>query len=273
MKTSLKKSVAFIDEGNSNSNTKKIMARMEAMTMNMDAQYKEIHTRAKCNHCGGNHPTVDCNDDDTPMSREEEAKFMQTFGCTCFYNDYRDSDSNRENKRSIGRNDYNRDYYRPNSDDKPDLQKQLNDFIKAQHSTNAFVKETFMDLKKIEKTTKNHQASIQNLEAKFDTLADKQSTQPSGSIPSNTQPNTRDNSSKPYQPPQAQNEHINAICTRSSKSYDPPTNPNDLQNDSQNATNFDSDDEDEESAPQPKSQKQVKETPTHKPYKPKITYP
>ncbi|GKF22631.1 reverse transcriptase domain-containing protein [Tanacetum coccineum] len=35
--------------------------------------------------------------DDIPMSREEEAKFMQTFCKTSFYNDYRDKDSNRDN--------------------------------------------------------------------------------------------------------------------------------------------------------------------------------
>ncbi|GJY42563.1 hypothetical protein Tco_0429833 [Tanacetum coccineum] len=78
-KTSLKKIVAFTDEGNNNSDTKKIMARMDVMTMKMDAQYKEIQSHAKCNHCRGNHSTADCNDDDTPMSREEKEKFMQTF--------------------------------------------------------------------------------------------------------------------------------------------------------------------------------------------------
>nr|GEU91668.1 reverse transcriptase domain-containing protein [Tanacetum cinerariifolium] len=53
-------------------------------------------------------------------------------------------------------------------------------------------RETFMDLKtKLETTTKSHQALIQNLEAKFDRLADKQSARPSGSLPSNTQPNPR----------------------------------------------------------------------------------
>ncbi|GJX02595.1 hypothetical protein Tco_0186508 [Tanacetum coccineum] len=82
-KVIIRKSVAFADEGNSNSDTNKIMARMDAMTMKMDAQYKEIQS------CS-NHSTPDCNDDDTPMSREEEAKFMQTFRHTCFYNDYRD---------------------------------------------------------------------------------------------------------------------------------------------------------------------------------------
>ncbi|GKC84052.1 hypothetical protein Tco_1139769 [Tanacetum coccineum] len=246
-----------------------IKARMDAMTMKMDAQYKEFQSRSK-------QPNPDHNDDEKPMSPEEEANFMQTFHRTRFYNDYRDRDSSRDNWRSSGRNDYNRDNYRSNSDDKPDLQKQLSDFIKAQHSTNSFVKDTFMDLKtKLETTTKNHQASIQNLEAKFDRLADKQSARPSGSLPSNTQPNPKGSSSKPYQPPQAQNEHVNAVFTQSGKSYDPPINPNDQQNDSETPINFDSEDEDEESTPQPKSQtpKPVKETPIPKPYKPKIPYP
>ncbi|GJW08143.1 reverse transcriptase domain-containing protein [Tanacetum coccineum] len=49
-----------------------------------------------------------------------------------------------------------------------------------------------MDLKnKLKTTTKNQQDSIQNLEAKFDRLAGKQSGRPSGSIPSNTQPNPK----------------------------------------------------------------------------------
>ncbi|GJW59643.1 reverse transcriptase domain-containing protein [Tanacetum coccineum] len=180
-KSSLKKTVAFADEGSSNSNTDKIMARMDAMTLKMDAQYKELQTHAK-------KTKLDLDEDNIPMSREEEAKFMQTFRKTRFYNDYRDRDSNRDNWRSNERSSYNRDNYRSNTDDKPyDLQKQFNDFMKSQQSTNAFVKETFMDLKtQLETVAKNHQASIQNLETKFDRLADKQSGRPSGSLPSNT---------------------------------------------------------------------------------------
>ncbi|GJW45948.1 hypothetical protein Tco_0077594 [Tanacetum coccineum] len=165
-KSSLKKTVAFAVEGSSNSDTDKIMARMDAMTMKIDAQYKEFQSRSK--------PNPDHNDDDIPIS----------------------------------------------------------------HLKN-----------KLETTTKNHQASIQNLEAKFDRFADKQSGRPSGSIPSNTQPNPKGSSSKPYQPPQAQNEHVNAVFTRSGKSYDPPVNPNDQQNDSETPIIFDSDDE---PTPQPK---------------------
>ncbi|GKB31870.1 reverse transcriptase domain-containing protein [Tanacetum coccineum] len=144
-KSSLKKTVAFAAEGSSNSNTDKIMARMDAMTMKMDAQYKDFQSRSKQSNL---------DDDDIPMSREEEAKFMQTFRRTHFYNDYRNRDSNHNNWRSSGINDYNRDNYQSHSDDKPDLQKQL---------------------------------------TKFDRLADKQSGRPSGSLPSNTQPNPKDN--------------------------------------------------------------------------------
>ncbi|GJW09319.1 hypothetical protein Tco_1575146 [Tanacetum coccineum] len=133
-----------------------------------------------------------------------------------------------------------------------------------------------MDLKtQLETVAENHQASIQNLETKFDRLVDKQSGRPSGSLPSNTQPNLRGSNSKAYQPPQLCNEHVNAIFTRSGKSYDPPDNPNDQQNNSENPIKFDSDDEDDEPTPQPITQlsKPVKETLLPKPYKPKISYP
>ncbi|GKE03465.1 reverse transcriptase domain-containing protein, partial [Tanacetum coccineum] len=203
-KTSLKKTVAFADEGSSNSNTDKIMARMDAMTLKMDAQYKEL-----LNHAKKTKP----DEDDIPISREEKARFMQTFCKTRFYNDYRDRDSNRDNWRSNERSSYNRDNYRSSTDDKPyDLQKQFNDFMKSQQSTNAFVKETFMDLKTV---AKNHQESIQNLETKFDRLADKQSGRPSRSLPSNTQSNPKGHNSKTYQPSQSRNEHVNVIFTRS----------------------------------------------------------
>nr|GEV54999.1 hypothetical protein [Tanacetum cinerariifolium] len=65
--------------------------QMDAMTMKMDARYKEFQSRSK-------QPNLDHDNDDTPMSREEEeAKFMKTFRHTRFYNDYRDRDSNRDN--------------------------------------------------------------------------------------------------------------------------------------------------------------------------------
>ncbi|GJW79117.1 reverse transcriptase domain-containing protein [Tanacetum coccineum] len=49
-----------------------IMARMDAMAMKIDAQYKEFQSRSK-------QPNPDHNNDDKHISPEEEAKFMQTF--------------------------------------------------------------------------------------------------------------------------------------------------------------------------------------------------
>ncbi|GKE54086.1 reverse transcriptase domain-containing protein [Tanacetum coccineum] len=247
------------------------MARMYAMTLKMDAQYKELQTHSK-------KTKPDLDEDDIPISREEEAKFIQTFRKTRFYNDYSDRDSNRDNWRSNERSSYNRDNYRSNTDDKPyDLQKQFTNFMKSQQSTNAFFKQTFMDLKtQLETVAKNHQASIQNLETKFDRLADKQSGRPSGSLPSNTQPNLKGHTSKAYQPPQSRNEHANAVFTRSGKSYNPPVNSNDQQTNPENPINFDNrDEEDEEPTPQLKIQnpKPVKETTLPKPYKLKIPMP
>ncbi|GJU54540.1 retrovirus-related pol polyprotein from transposon TNT 1-94 [Tanacetum coccineum] len=89
----------------------------------------------------------------------------------------------------------------------------------------------------------------------------------------NNQPNPR--GTKSYQPPQARNEHVNAVFTRSGKSYNPQDNPDDQQNNSKNPINFDSDDEDDEPTPQPKAQptKPVKEISLPKLYEPKIPYP
>ncbi|GJS20238.1 hypothetical protein Tco_0448870 [Tanacetum coccineum] len=46
-KSSLKKTVAFANKGSSNSNTDKIMAQMDDMTLKIDAQYKELLAHAK----------------------------------------------------------------------------------------------------------------------------------------------------------------------------------------------------------------------------------
>nr|GEZ45577.1 reverse transcriptase domain-containing protein [Tanacetum cinerariifolium] len=55
-----------------------------------ELKYKELQSRAK-------HQTLDLDEDDIPMSREEEAKPMQTFLKICYYNDYRNRNSNRDN--------------------------------------------------------------------------------------------------------------------------------------------------------------------------------
>ncbi|GJX83826.1 hypothetical protein Tco_0333307 [Tanacetum coccineum] len=216
-KSSLKKTIAFADEGSSNSDTDKIMARMDAMTLKMDAQYKELQSNDK-------KTKPDLNEDDIPMSREEEFKFMQTFSIDqCFHQRNIHGSQNPTRNRS-----------------------------------------------------QKYQASIQNLEIKFDRLADNQSGRPFRSLPGNSQPNLKGHSSKAYQPPQSRNDYVNAVFTRSGKSYNPLVNPNDQQTNSETPINFDSDDEeDEEPTPQPKTQnlKPAKATPLPIPYKPKILYP
>nr|GEU84639.1 reverse transcriptase domain-containing protein [Tanacetum cinerariifolium] len=92
-KSPLKKTITFVAEGSSNFNTNKIIALIDSMTIKIDAQYKELQSRVK-------QPTPDLDEDDMPMSREEEAKFIQTVRKTYFYNDYHDRDSNHDNWRS-----------------------------------------------------------------------------------------------------------------------------------------------------------------------------
>ncbi|GKE48647.1 hypothetical protein Tco_1479905, partial [Tanacetum coccineum] len=60
--SSLKKTVSFADEGPSNSDTEKIMARMDAMTVKMDAQYKEMKSRSN--------PISEYDEDDQSMTPE-----------------------------------------------------------------------------------------------------------------------------------------------------------------------------------------------------------
>ncbi|GJW70572.1 hypothetical protein Tco_0127489 [Tanacetum coccineum] len=55
LKAFVRKTVAFANESNSNYDTNKIMARMDVMTIKMDAEYKEMKSRTECNHYRGNH--------------------------------------------------------------------------------------------------------------------------------------------------------------------------------------------------------------------------
>ncbi|GJV72505.1 hypothetical protein Tco_1492500 [Tanacetum coccineum] len=130
-------------------------------------------------------------------------------------------------------------YYK--EDDEPMSDVEEAKFI-GQKFTDGFVKTIFIGLKDyLETTTKNHPTTIQNIETKFNRFFDKQSSRPTRSLMCTTQPNPKHNSSgnKPNQPPQTQNEHVNSAYTKSSKTYDLPTNPND----SQKIVDFDSDDE------------------------------
>ncbi|GKE47530.1 hypothetical protein Tco_1478788, partial [Tanacetum coccineum] len=86
----LRKTIAFADEGSSNSDTDKIMARIDAMTMKMDAQYKEMQSRS-------NHLIHEYDEDDKPMSSEVEG------------NSYNPYDSGETYDPSVNPNDQQND--------------------------------------------------------------------------------------------------------------------------------------------------------------------
>nr|GFA57807.1 reverse transcriptase domain-containing protein [Tanacetum cinerariifolium] len=121
---------------------------------------------------------------------------------------------------------------------------------------------------------KNHQVTIQDLETKFRRISDQCSSRPTGSLPSNTKTNPKPNptNDKPYRPPPAQNEHVNAIFIRSGKTYDSPVNSNAKTT----IIHYDSEYEANEAEKEVEisSSKQAKpDPPPLKAYKLKISYP
>ncbi|GJR31623.1 hypothetical protein Tco_1107855 [Tanacetum coccineum] len=180
---------------------------MEALTTRIDSQFKEIRGDMKemrdgCNKCGGPHPSSDC--DDKPMGgpKEEEANYAS--------------------------GGYRGNYYGRNSSNWRDRHENRNS-NPAQKTANDFVKNQFYNLKtKVEQGQKNHQDAIQDLETKFGRISAHQSSRPLGMLPRNTQTNPKPSTSneKPYRPLTAQNEHVNAMFTRSGKTYNPPANLN-----------------------------------------------
>ncbi|GJR90448.1 hypothetical protein Tco_0214459 [Tanacetum coccineum] len=151
----------------------------------------------------------------------------------------------------------------------------MREFVIAQKTANDFVKNQFYNLKtKVKQGQKNHQAVIQDLETKFGRISNHQSSRPTGTLPSKTQTNPKPSTSnkKTYRPPPTRNEHVNAVFTRSGKTYNPPANPN-----TKTAVFLDdSEDEAEEvkkvAEPLPKKSTQTDALPL-KSYKPKIPYP
>nr|GEZ97710.1 reverse transcriptase domain-containing protein [Tanacetum cinerariifolium] len=170
----------------------------------------------------------------------------------------------------------------------------MREFMVAQKSSNDFVKNQFFNLKTkveqgqknhqdaiqdletkfVKQGQKNHQVTIQDLETKFRRISDQCSSRPTGSLPSNTKTNPKPNptNDKPYRPPPAQNEHVNAIFIRSGKTYDSPVNSNAKTT----IIHYDSEYEANEAEKEVEisSSKQAKpDPPPLKAYKLKISYP
>ncbi|GJY48135.1 hypothetical protein Tco_0438091 [Tanacetum coccineum] len=151
----------------------------------------------------------------------------------------------------------------------------MREFVIAQKTANDFVKNQFYNLKtKVEQGQKNHQAAIQYLVTKFGRISDHQFSRPTGTLPSSTQTNLKPSTSnkKTYRLPPARNEHVNAVFTRSGKTYDSPANPN-----TKTAVFLDDSEDEAEKVkkvaePLPKKPTQTNAPPL-KAYKPKIPYP
>ncbi|GJY57846.1 hypothetical protein Tco_0457738 [Tanacetum coccineum] len=151
----------------------------------------------------------------------------------------------------------------------------MREFVVAQKAANDFVKNQFYNLKtKVEQGQRNHQVAIQDLKTKFGRIFDHQSSRPTGTLPSNTQTNPKPSTSndKPYRPLPARNEHVNVVFTRSSKTYDPPVNPNTKPTVFLDDSEDEADNVEKEAEPLPKKPTHA-DPPPLKAYKPKILYP
>nr|GEV99336.1 reverse transcriptase domain-containing protein [Tanacetum cinerariifolium] len=231
----IRKTISFTES----SNESKLMEKMEALTTKFDSQFKDIKGEMK-EMLDGCNSYVDENKNSQP--REDAPSVPPTL------------------KKKFNESDF---------------EKIMREFMVAQKSSNDFVKNQFFNLKtKVEQGQKNHQVSIQDLETKFGRFSDQCSSRPTGSLPSNTQTNPKPSptNDKPYRPPFAQNEHVNAVFTRSGLTYDPPVNPNSKTT----VIHDDSKDEADEAEKEVKSSssKQTKsDPPPLKAYKLKIPYP
>ncbi|GJZ31231.1 hypothetical protein Tco_0576278 [Tanacetum coccineum] len=115
---------------------------------------------------------------------------------------------------------------------------------------------------------------IQRIEDFLNKISDHQSSRPTGTLPCNTQSNPKPSTSneRPYRPPPARNEHVNAVFTRNGKTYDPPANPNTKTAIFLDNSEDEAEEVEKEAEPLPKKPTQT-DTPPLKAYKPKIPYP
>ncbi|GJT27069.1 hypothetical protein Tco_0907344 [Tanacetum coccineum] len=252
---------------------------MEALTTRIDSQFKEIRgdmkeMRDRCNKCRGPHPLSDCNDKPMGVPKEEEANYASRGYRGGYQGNYYGRNSSNwrdrhENQNSTpGKENLLIPRLPKKKRDESEFEKTMREFVIAQKTKNQFY-----NLKtKVEQGQKNHQSSIQDLETKFGRISDHQSSRPMGTLPSNTQTNPKPSNKKPYRPPTARNEHVNAVFTCSGKTYDPPANPSTktaiLLDDSKDEV----EEVEKEAEPLPKKPTQP-ETLSLKAYKPKIPYP
>ncbi|GJV56111.1 hypothetical protein Tco_1457116 [Tanacetum coccineum] len=154
----IRKTVTFSES----SNDSQLMEKMEALTIKIESQFKDIKGEMKemrdgCNSCGGPHPSSECDDKPIGGPKNEEANYA--------YGGYREGGYQR---KYYGRSSKNwRDHQprdengnlQPRKDahsvpptpekkfDESDFEKTMREFMVAQKSSNDFVKNQFFNLK------------------------------------------------------------------------------------------------------------------------------
>ncbi|GJR05755.1 hypothetical protein Tco_0528739 [Tanacetum coccineum] len=226
---------------------------MEALTTRIDSQFKDIRGDMKemrdgCNKYGGPHPSSDCNDKPIGGPKEEEANYA--------FGGYR---GNSYGRKSINwRDRHENQNSNPGEEnppipclpekkpDKSEFEKTMIEFVIAQKTANDLPRINFT----ISRPKSNKDKRI--IKLRFKTLKQ--------SLVEFLITNLQDP------------RHVNALFTRSGKTYNPPANPN------TKTVIFLDDSEDEakevkkEAEPLPKKPTQTDTLPL-KAYKPKIPYP
>nr|XP_043633168.1 uncharacterized protein LOC122604343 [Erigeron canadensis] len=119
----------------------------------------------------------------------------------------------------------------------------------------------------------NQSINFKDLESRMAAI-----TKPQGALPSNTQQNPKQNqgsnNGQKYTPPPVRQEQANAVTTRTSRTYDPPPNPNVIVSDVQDTGDHDEVDEeiemeDSSTVKTPVTPPKPAVIPEAKPYKPK----
>ncbi|GJY46992.1 reverse transcriptase domain-containing protein [Tanacetum coccineum] len=158
--------------------------------------------RDGCNKCGGPHPLSDCDDKPIGGPKEEEANYASEGYRGGYRGNYYGRNSSNWRDHLENRNSNPGEENPPiprlpkKKPNESKFKKTMREFVITQKKANDFVKNQFYNLKtKVKQGQKNHQAAIQDLEIKFGRIYDHQSSRPTGTLPSNTQPNPKPSTS------------------------------------------------------------------------------
>ena len=251
--------VAQVETGNSSNtqgNQSEMVAELKIFSEKFDKRMghleKNVHMiKNGCDLCGGPHYSNEC-DQQVQEQQSEDVNYVQRQYQGQGNYQRGGFQQNRNSNFNYGgqRNNQAQQFqpYPPqqqqnrnegssgsNEENDPSLKDIMKTFIITQNARNDGITNSMKVITdRIEQNQRNQQASMQDLERRFDRMNSRFDNRPPGNLPSNAQPNPRtgqNNQSNPsnsnnqggnqsgrYQPPQARDEHVNAIITRSGKS-------------------------------------------------------